>query len=110
MPCLPAPQFVSYLGYRGWARPGGVCGLKRRTTTFPTYFVPIISRDSSVLLHPLQPAALQVKRPRTLQHSAGGNGEAANVREWRRRYDRATRLPTRLVEKFQRVRTHAREA
>src|SRR5436190_4905599 len=36
--------------------------------------------------------------------------EAANVREWRRRYDRATKLPTRLVEKFQRVRTHAREA
>ena len=36
--------------------------------------------------------------------------EAANVREWRRRYDRATKLPTRLVEKFQRVGTHAREA
>jgi carboxypeptidase Taq len=36
--------------------------------------------------------------------------EAANVREWRRRYDRATKLPTRLVEKLQRVRTHAREA
>jgi carboxypeptidase Taq len=36
--------------------------------------------------------------------------EAANVREWRRRYDRATKLPTRLVEQFQRVRTHAREA
>src|SRR6059036_2622321 len=36
--------------------------------------------------------------------------ELANVREWRRRYDRATKLPTRLVEKFQRVRTHAREA
>ncbi len=39
-----------------------------------------------------------------------GSDEAANVREWRRRYDRATKLPTRLVEKFQRVRTHAREA
>ena len=38
------------------------------------------------------------------------SGEAANVREWRRRYDRATKIPTRLVEKFQRVRTHAREA
>jgi carboxypeptidase Taq len=36
--------------------------------------------------------------------------EAANVREWRRRYDRATKIPTRLVEKFQRVRTHARDA
>ncbi len=36
--------------------------------------------------------------------------EAANVREWRRRYDRATKLPTRLVEKFERTRTHAREA
>jgi carboxypeptidase Taq len=36
--------------------------------------------------------------------------EAANVREWRRRYDRATKVPTRLVEKLERVRTHAREA
>ena len=36
--------------------------------------------------------------------------EAANVREWRRRYDRATKLPVSLVEKFQRARTHAREA
>jgi carboxypeptidase Taq len=36
--------------------------------------------------------------------------EAANVREWRRRYNRATKLPARLVEKFQRTRTHAREA
>jgi carboxypeptidase Taq len=35
--------------------------------------------------------------------------EAANVREWRRRYDRATKLPASLVEKFQRARTHARE-
>ena len=36
--------------------------------------------------------------------------EAANVREWRRRYNRATKLPASLVEKFQRARTHAREA
>jgi len=36
--------------------------------------------------------------------------EAANVREWRRSYNRKTRIPARLVEKFQRVRSHAREA
>jgi carboxypeptidase Taq len=36
--------------------------------------------------------------------------EAANVREWRRRYDRATKVPPRLVEKLERVRTLAREA
>ncbi len=36
--------------------------------------------------------------------------EAANVREWRRRYNRATKLPTRLVEKFEKARAHAREA
>ncbi len=36
--------------------------------------------------------------------------EAANLREWRRRYDRATRLPARLVEKFQRTCALAREA
>ncbi len=36
--------------------------------------------------------------------------EGANVREWRRRYDRATKLPSRLVEKFQRVAALAREA
>jgi carboxypeptidase Taq len=36
--------------------------------------------------------------------------EAANVREWRRLYDRATKVPPRLVEKFERVRAHAREA
>ena len=36
--------------------------------------------------------------------------EAANVREWRRSYARKTKIPARLVEKFQRVRTHAREA
>jgi carboxypeptidase Taq len=45
------------------------------------------------------------------QHGfAPESDEAGNVREWRRHYDRATKLPTRLVEKFQRVRTHAREA
>jgi carboxypeptidase Taq len=36
--------------------------------------------------------------------------EAANVREWRRRYDRATKVPVRLVEKMERVRAHSREA
>lgn len=36
--------------------------------------------------------------------------EAANIREWRRSYDRKTKIPARLVEKFQRVRSHAREA
>lgn len=36
--------------------------------------------------------------------------EAANVREWRRRYERATKLPTSLVEKFQRARMLSREA
>src|SRR5260221_13822436 len=34
--------------------------------------------------------------------------EAANVREWRRRYDRATKIPTRLVEKLARTSAHAR--
>jgi carboxypeptidase Taq len=38
------------------------------------------------------------------------SAEAANVREWRRQYDRKTKLPTRLVEKFERVRAHARDA
>ncbi|HEU5070583.1 MAG TPA: carboxypeptidase M32 [Verrucomicrobiae bacterium] len=38
------------------------------------------------------------------------SAEAANVREWRRAYDRKTKIPARLVEKFQRVRSHAREA
>jgi len=42
------------------------------------------------------------------QHGfAAGSDEAANVREWRRLYDRATRVPARLVEKFQRVCTHS---
>jgi carboxypeptidase Taq len=36
--------------------------------------------------------------------------EAANVREWRRGFDRATRISPSLVEKMERVRTHAREA
>ena len=45
------------------------------------------------------------------QHGFGPESdEAANLREWRRRYDRATKLPTRLVEKFERTRAHAREA
>jgi carboxypeptidase Taq len=38
------------------------------------------------------------------------SAEAANVREWRRAYDRRTKIPARLVEKFQRIRSHAREA
>jgi carboxypeptidase Taq len=36
--------------------------------------------------------------------------EAVNVREWRRDYDRATKVPTRLVEKLERVRTLSRVA
>ena len=45
------------------------------------------------------------------QHGfAPDSEEAANVREWRRSYDRKTKIPARLVEKFQRVKTHAREA
>lgn len=45
------------------------------------------------------------------QHGfAPDSPEGANVREWRRRYDRATKIPARLVEKFQRTRAHAREA
>ncbi len=44
------------------------------------------------------------------QHGfAADSPEAANIREWRRRYDRATRLPGRLVEKFERTRAVARE-
>ena len=35
---------------------------------------------------------------------------AANVREWRRHYDRATRIPPSLVERMERTRAHAREA
>ena len=45
------------------------------------------------------------------QHGfAPDSDAAANVREWRRSYDRKTKIPARLVEKFQRVRAHAREA
>jgi carboxypeptidase Taq len=45
------------------------------------------------------------------QHGfAPDSDEAANLREWRRSYDRKTKIPARLVEKFQRVRAHAREA
>jgi carboxypeptidase Taq len=36
--------------------------------------------------------------------------EAVNVREWRRTYDRQTKLPTELVEEFQRAKTLARDA
>jgi len=32
-----------------------------------------------------------------------GSDEAANLREWRRLYDRATKVPPRLIEKFTRV-------
>jgi carboxypeptidase Taq len=38
------------------------------------------------------------------------SGEAANLREWRRAYDRQTRLPVALVEEFQRQCTLARDA
>ena len=45
------------------------------------------------------------------QHGfAPDSDETANVREWRRSYDRKTKIPARLVEKFARVRAHAREA
>lgn len=36
--------------------------------------------------------------------------EAANIREWRRLYNRATKVPPRLVEKLERTCAHAREA
>lgn len=35
---------------------------------------------------------------------------AANLREWRHEYDRATRLPTRLVQEFAEARVHAQSA
>jgi len=41
---------------------------------------------------------------------APDSDEAVNVREWRRSYDRATRLPPELVEEFNRAATHARDA
>jgi carboxypeptidase Taq len=39
-----------------------------------------------------------------------GSEEAANIREWRRSYDRATKIPVALVEEFEKTRTIAREA
>jgi len=41
---------------------------------------------------------------------APNSDEAANVREWRRAYDRATKLPPELVEEFNRATTLARDA
>src|SRR5580700_6723186 len=41
---------------------------------------------------------------------APDSAEAGNLREWRRQYNRATKVPTRLVEKLERVRAHSREA
>ena len=39
----------------------------------------------------------------------GDSDEAANVREWRREYDRATKLPVSLVEEFERTCALARD-
>src|SRR5262245_25207680 len=39
-----------------------------------------------------------------------GSDEDSNVREWRRQYDRQTRLPAELVEEFTRTATLARDA
>ncbi|MBV9107014.1 MAG: carboxypeptidase M32 [Verrucomicrobia bacterium] len=39
-----------------------------------------------------------------------GSEEGANIREWRRSYDRATKIPIALVEEFEKTRTIAREA
>ena len=36
--------------------------------------------------------------------------EGGNIREWRRAYDRATKIPVALVEEFEKTRTIAREA
>lgn len=45
------------------------------------------------------------------QHGfAAGSKAAANTREWRRAYGRATKLPPELVEEFQSARSFAREA
>lgn len=44
------------------------------------------------------------------QGFAAESDEAANLREWRREYDRATRVPASLVEKMERTTAHAREA
>ncbi len=38
------------------------------------------------------------------------SAESGNIREWRRQYDRATKLSARLVEELERVRAHARAA
>ena len=44
------------------------------------------------------------------QHGfAAGSPEAANVREWRRHYDRATKLPSSFVMKFERTKAVAHE-
>ncbi len=39
-----------------------------------------------------------------------GSEEAANLREWRRAYDRATKIPVSLVEEYEKTRTVARDA
>jgi carboxypeptidase Taq len=39
-----------------------------------------------------------------------GSEEAANLREWRRAYDRATKIPVALVEEFEKARTLGRDA
>jgi carboxypeptidase Taq len=39
-----------------------------------------------------------------------GSDPSGNLLEWRRQYDRATKISARLVEKLERVRAHAREA
>jgi carboxypeptidase Taq len=39
-----------------------------------------------------------------------GSAESGNIREWRRKYDRATKLSASLVENLERVRAHARAA
>lgn len=44
------------------------------------------------------------------QGFAADSDEGANVREWRRMYDRATKVPTRLVEKLERTRATAGQA
>src|ERR1700722_3554699 len=44
------------------------------------------------------------------QGFAAASDESGNVREWRRQYDRATKAPTSVVEKWEKVRAHAREA
>ena len=42
--------------------------------------------------------------------SSQDSEEGANIREWRRAYDRATKIPVSLVEEFEKTRTMAREA